>query len=185
MYCSQDFEGGREFTDEMSAIDVALLDIAGKALHVPVYQLLGGKQREPVPCFVSTDGSSKEALIESSDGCGPRQLLAGTAGRAGPGSWCSGRWLWGYAPVSAPLSWPVDQQDEAVYGTVATVPVSGCDGNELYVPSSLASIRTSAICRPLLCVPHHAEIRLLSGKVRKLRLFEFEAVAMTAFSNEK
>ncbi len=39
-----------------SAIDIALYDIVGKALNVPVYQLLGGKQREEVPCFATGAG---------------------------------------------------------------------------------------------------------------------------------
>lgn len=50
-YRSQYFEGGRVLTAAMSAIDIALHDIAGKALQVPVYQLLGGKQRDTIPCF--------------------------------------------------------------------------------------------------------------------------------------
>ncbi len=65
MYRSQYFEGGRVLTAAISAIDIALYDIAGKALNVPVYQLLGGKQRELVPCFASTGGSTKEELIEN------------------------------------------------------------------------------------------------------------------------
>lgn len=54
MYRSQYFEGGRVLAGAISAIDIALHDIAGKALGVPVYQLLGGKQREFVPCFATT-----------------------------------------------------------------------------------------------------------------------------------
>ena len=65
MYRSQYFEGGRVLTAAISAIDIALYDIAGKALNVPVYQLLGGKQRDLVPCFASTGGSTKEELIEN------------------------------------------------------------------------------------------------------------------------
>ena len=65
MYRSQYFEGGRILTGAISAIDIALHDIAGKALHVPVYQLLGGKQREWIPCFATTDASSQTALIEN------------------------------------------------------------------------------------------------------------------------
>ena len=49
MYRSQYFEGGRVLTAAISAIDIALYDITGKALGVPVYELLGGKQREYVP----------------------------------------------------------------------------------------------------------------------------------------
>ena len=63
MYRSQYFEGGRVLTAAISAIDIALHDIVGKALNVPVYQLLGGKQRDYVPVF-ATVWSSGEKLIE-------------------------------------------------------------------------------------------------------------------------
>ncbi|MBN1934303.1 MAG: mandelate racemase/muconate lactonizing enzyme family protein [Anaerolineae bacterium] len=65
MYRSQYFEGGRVLTAAISAIDIALYDIAGKALGVPVYQLLGGKHRDWVPCFATTGASSVEQLIEN------------------------------------------------------------------------------------------------------------------------
>ena len=54
MYRGQYFEGGRILTGAMSAIDIALYDIVGKSLGVPVHQLLGGAQRDSVPCFVTT-----------------------------------------------------------------------------------------------------------------------------------
>ncbi|MEX1020299.1 MAG: mandelate racemase/muconate lactonizing enzyme family protein [Litorilinea sp.] len=63
MYRSQYFEGGRVLLGAQSAIDIALYDIAGKALGVPVYQLLGGKQRNYVPVF-PTVRSTGEKLIE-------------------------------------------------------------------------------------------------------------------------
>jgi galactonate dehydratase len=63
IYRSQYFEGGRVLTAAISAIDIALHDIVGKALNVPVYQLLGGKQRDFVPCFAST-GAHGDKLIE-------------------------------------------------------------------------------------------------------------------------
>ena len=63
MYRSQYFEGGRILTAAISGIDIALHDIAGKALGVPVYQLLGGKQRDYVPCFATTQVQSVERLI--------------------------------------------------------------------------------------------------------------------------
>src|SRR5918996_4420616 len=63
LYRSQYFEGGRVLTAAISAIDIALYDLTGKALGVPVYQLLGGKQRDLVPCFAHTDARSAEQLI--------------------------------------------------------------------------------------------------------------------------
>ena len=54
-------------TAAISAIDIALYDIAGKALGVPVYQLLGGKHRDFVPTFASTGGSSAKDLIERTE----------------------------------------------------------------------------------------------------------------------
>ena len=64
MYRSQYFEGGRVLTAAISAIDIALYDIKGKALGVPVYQLLGGKQRDRVPTFASTSASPGPEMIE-------------------------------------------------------------------------------------------------------------------------
>jgi galactonate dehydratase len=65
LYRSQYFEGGRVLTAAQSAIDIALHDIKGKALGVPVYQLLGGKQRDFIPCFATTGAQSLEKLIEN------------------------------------------------------------------------------------------------------------------------
>ena len=65
LYRGQYFEGGRVLSAAISAIDIALYDIVGKALGVPVYQLLGGKQRDFVPCFATTGASSAEELIEN------------------------------------------------------------------------------------------------------------------------
>ncbi|MBA31440.1 MAG: galactonate dehydratase [Chloroflexi bacterium] len=64
MYRSQYFEGGRTLTGAISAIDMALYDIAGKKLGVPVYELLGGKHRNWVPTFASGGGSSPEEMID-------------------------------------------------------------------------------------------------------------------------
>ncbi len=63
LYRSQYFEGGRVLQAAISAIDIALYDIVAKALNVPVYQLLGGKQRDIVPCFATTGGATLDEVI--------------------------------------------------------------------------------------------------------------------------
>lgn len=67
MYRSQYFEGGRTITGAISAIDIALYDIAGKKLGVPVYELLGGAQRKYVSCFATTDKPTLEENIEGAE----------------------------------------------------------------------------------------------------------------------
>ncbi len=47
-----------------SAIDIALYDIKGKALGVPVYELLGGKQRDVIPTFATTSAPPGPEMIE-------------------------------------------------------------------------------------------------------------------------
>jgi galactonate dehydratase len=68
LYRSQYFEGGRVLQAAISAIDIALHDIKGKALGVPVYELLGGKQRSCIPTFASTSHPPGEAMIEQARG---------------------------------------------------------------------------------------------------------------------
>lgn len=71
VYRSQYFEGGRVLQAALSAIDIALHDIKGKALGVPVHQLLGGKQRNVIPTFASTNAPDSKTRIEQA-----RKLMA-------------------------------------------------------------------------------------------------------------
>ncbi|WP_303317220.1 mandelate racemase/muconate lactonizing enzyme family protein [Flavivirga abyssicola] len=66
LYRGQYFEGGRVLTAAISAIDIALHDIKGKKLEVPVYELLGGKQRDFVECFASVRFSTLDTLLNQS-----------------------------------------------------------------------------------------------------------------------
>jgi len=67
MYRGQYFEGGRVLTAAISAIDTALHDLVAKSLNVPVFQLLGGKQRDYVECFASIPASRTvdEAVVKA------------------------------------------------------------------------------------------------------------------------
>ncbi|MDF9796450.1 galactonate dehydratase [Catalinimonas alkaloidigena] len=67
LYRSQYFEGGRVLTAAISAIDIALHDIKGKTLGVPVYELLGGKQRDYVDCFASLRFTNRQQLMEKAE----------------------------------------------------------------------------------------------------------------------
>ena len=64
LYRSQYFEGGRVLTAAISAIDIALYDLKGKALGVPVYELLGGKHRDFVPGFATASAPYGPELVE-------------------------------------------------------------------------------------------------------------------------
>ena len=64
MYRSQYFEGGRVLTAAISAIDIALHHIKGKALSVPVWQLLACKQRDFVNTFASVRSQDIGRIVE-------------------------------------------------------------------------------------------------------------------------
>lgn len=51
----------------ISAIDIALWDIKGKALNVPIYELLGGKVRDKVVCYPHNSGHhyDVQAIVDS------------------------------------------------------------------------------------------------------------------------
>jgi galactonate dehydratase len=53
---------GSVINGALSAIDIALWDIKGKRLDVPIYELMGGKTREKVRCYMHVNGDTPEAL---------------------------------------------------------------------------------------------------------------------------
>ena len=61
------FPAQRILTSAIAAIDIALWDIKGKALGVPIYELLGGKVRDKVVCYPHNRGHALEIapLVES------------------------------------------------------------------------------------------------------------------------
>ena len=123
MYRSQYFEGGRVLQAAISAIDIALYDIKGKALGVPVYQLLGGKQRDLIPTFATTSAPPGPEMVEQA-----KQLIeAGwIAMRLSPGNHGSGGKHPGvYEPresIAATAKWMVKAREE-----LGDLPVLGID----------------------------------------------------------
>ncbi|MDF1516180.1 MAG: enolase C-terminal domain-like protein, partial [Anaerolineae bacterium] len=61
------FPAQRILTAAIAAIDIALWDIKGKALGVPVYELLGGRVRDKVVCYPHNRGHATDIapLVES------------------------------------------------------------------------------------------------------------------------
>jgi len=63
MYRSSHFRGAA-IMGALSAIDIALWDIAGKHFGVPCYQLLGGKCRHKARVYYHVFGRTKEELLQ-------------------------------------------------------------------------------------------------------------------------
>jgi galactonate dehydratase len=58
------FRGGADVMAAIGGIDMALWDIAGKAVALPIHKLLGGPTRDRVRVYAHIDGDTSEALAE-------------------------------------------------------------------------------------------------------------------------
>lgn len=58
------WKGGPVTMTAIAAIDMALWDIRGKSLNVPVYKLLGGKSRDRVLVYAHANGVSLQDAVE-------------------------------------------------------------------------------------------------------------------------
>lgn len=81
MYSIPFFRGGPVLSAAISAVDIALWDIAGKHFNTPVYGLLGGKCRDRVRVYVHIRGRNSEELAEKAVGAVKKGY---TAVRFGP-----------------------------------------------------------------------------------------------------
>ena len=63
------FPGKLILSSAASAVDIALWDIKGKALGVPVYELLGGRSRDKVVCYPHNRGGHGTDVSELVESC--------------------------------------------------------------------------------------------------------------------
>jgi L-alanine-DL-glutamate epimerase-like enolase superfamily enzyme len=68
MYRGYFYPPGREKLHALGALDLALWDIKGKALGLPVYELLGGLARDYVECY-STGYPNQGSLKDTARAC--------------------------------------------------------------------------------------------------------------------
>ena len=68
--------GGVIQMSAISGIEIALWDIKGKALGVPVHQLLGGKMRDKIWTYGRWDGATPELAVERAMGFVEQGLTA-------------------------------------------------------------------------------------------------------------
>lgn len=82
MYRGYFYPAGREKLHGLGALDMALWDIKGKALDVPVHQLLGGLTRDYLECY-STGYPSQGSVQNTARACikaGSRAIRTSVAG---------------------------------------------------------------------------------------------------------
>lgn len=65
MYRGGFWRGGPVLNAAISGVEIAMWDILGQSLGVPVYQLLGGRVRDKIRLYCHVGGNTPEALVES------------------------------------------------------------------------------------------------------------------------
>jgi L-alanine-DL-glutamate epimerase-like enolase superfamily enzyme len=87
LYRGMFYPPGREKLHAVGALEMALWDIKGKALNVPVYDLLGGATRDYIECYATgfggTPGSTEEELAKQCIEAGLRTYRIGPTGGNG------------------------------------------------------------------------------------------------------
>jgi galactonate dehydratase len=144
MYDASRFPGGSVLNAAISGIEHALWDIKGKALQVPVYQLIGGKCRDKVRVYQSVSGDTPDALADNA-----RKLVQRygyTALKMFP--FYRGQPLWHDTGITAALK-GAEARIEAVREAVGDEVDIGLDAHaQIFAPSMALSL-----CRVL--EPYH------------------------------
>jgi galactonate dehydratase len=65
MFRGNFFPADKVYMCAISAIDIALWDIKGKSVDMPVYKLLGGPVRDKVVCYPHTQGKTLAGLVDN------------------------------------------------------------------------------------------------------------------------
>ncbi|MBI2965577.1 MAG: mandelate racemase/muconate lactonizing enzyme family protein [Chloroflexi bacterium] len=65
MFRGSFFPADKVYCCAISAIDIALWDIKGKSVKMPVYKLLGGPVRDKVVCYPHTQGHNLKELVDN------------------------------------------------------------------------------------------------------------------------
>ena len=66
-YHQHSLRGGAIQMSAISGIEIALWDIKGQAIGVPIYELLGGRIRDKIWCYGRWDGLTPEDAIERAE----------------------------------------------------------------------------------------------------------------------
>jgi L-alanine-DL-glutamate epimerase-like enolase superfamily enzyme len=69
MYRAFHYPPGRERLHAIGALDLALWDLKGKALDTPVYELLGGMNRNYLECYTTTFSGGGNSLRDRASAC--------------------------------------------------------------------------------------------------------------------
>ena len=83
LWRGQFFRGGHVHSATVAAIDLALWDLRGKALGVPVYDLLGGRTRDYARCYCHVQQPSEGDSADRRAGIEEMVELARQRGRRG------------------------------------------------------------------------------------------------------
>ena len=86
LYRSSHFMGS-VIQGALSAVDIALWDIKGKRLGVPIYELMGGKTRDRVRCYMHVGGDSVDDLAASAIAAAKQGFTAVRFSAFAPGYW--------------------------------------------------------------------------------------------------
>jgi mannonate dehydratase len=149
----------------LSAMDMALWDIKGKRANMPVYELLGGKVRDAVPCYDHASGNDPAAAVDSvqkSLGRGFRYVRVQFGGYGGGGFIPPGQ---GVRPEGA-------RADRAAFD------------EEMYVdrvPKMLEQVREKIGTEPKICHDVHSHLSGMNAaefcrRVQPLQMYFVEDV---------